>query len=515
MKRRQFIQTSSLMTLPVLLNGMEISAVNQPKLESLVGDDSDRVLVLVQLNGGNDGLNMVIPLDQYSNLSKARPSLMLPESAVLKFNEKTGLNPAMKGMHNMFKEGLLSTVQAVGYPNQNRSHFRSTDIWTTASDANQYEDSGWMGRYFELNHAGYPFGYPNAKNPDPFAVTIGSLVSETCQGPSSNYSFALANANAVALIKETEPGENDGSCSFSETSFLRDIVKQTNAYSGQIQTAFTKAKNIATYPAGNFAGQLKIVANLIAGGLKTKIYIVNLGGFDTHANQVVDGDTINGSHAVLLANLSNSIEAFQKDLTALGVEQRVMGMTFSEFGRGIKQNVSFGTDHGTASPLFVFGSCVEGKLVGNNPTISSTISNQEGVQMQNDFRSVYATLLIDWLKVPKEDVKKILFKDFTKLGFVKDCSIISDTEELADVSPITLFPNPTADYINVKVGGNIDKIDVQIFDVRGFVVKELHGVENNGEGVEVKIEVANLPAGQYYVRLHSGKYTDNAKFMKF
>src|SRR5690606_27957596 len=142
-------------------------------------------LVLIQLNGGNDGLNMVIPLDQYSGLTSVRGNLVLPESSVLALTDLTGLHPKMTGLKTLFEEEKLSVIQSVGYPDQNRSHFRSTDIWTTASDSDEYLTTGWLGRYLDLKYPGYPVGYPNEEHKDPFAITLGTVVSETCQGPST------------------------------------------------------------------------------------------------------------------------------------------------------------------------------------------------------------------------------------------------------------------------------------------------------------------------------------------
>ena len=285
MKRRQFLQSGSMMSLPVLLGGLEVSALTGSSLFSLLNNDDDKVLVLIQLNGGNDGLNMVIPLDQYSGLNMVRPNLVLPESSVLKLVDKTGLHPVMTGMHRLYQDEKLAVVQSVGYPNQNRSHFRSTDIWTSGSDADKYLTTGWVGRYLDVKYPGFPALYPNADCPDPFAITVGNVVSETCQGPLTNFSFTLVNESSVRLVEETVAAPADGTCYSNEVEYIRNTIKQSNAYASNVIEAFDNGNNVAVYPQNNrLADQLKVVANLISGGLGTKIYIVNLGGFDTHAN---------------------------------------------------------------------------------------------------------------------------------------------------------------------------------------------------------------------------------------
>ncbi len=514
MKRRKFIQTSSLMTLPVLLSGMEVTAIAKSRLSALIGGNDDRVLVLVQLNGGNDGLNTFIPIDQYSNLMKVRSSIMLPENEVLKVNNASGFHKGLKGFSNLYNDSQMAVIQAVGYPNQNRSHFRSTDIWTSASDSEQYVSTGWLGRYFDLNYPGYPDGYPNSENPDPFAITIGSIVSDTCQGTSTNYSFTVSNAEDLKTLNETEPGNSDGSCNSIELAFVKDVIRQTNAYSSKVIDAFKKGTNIETYPDNSLAAQLKIVANLISGGLKTKIYVVSQGGYDTHANQVVAGDTVNGSHTDLLTILGDAIEVFQKDLVKLKIDNRVVGMTFSEFGRRIKANDSYGTDHGTAAPLFVFGSCVNSTLFGKNPEISTNVSDDEGVAMQYDFRSVYASLLMDWFQTPKSDIKKVLFDDFQHISFIKDCTISTDTNDETNELALSLSPNPAMDYITLQFQSLGGKISADIFDVRGFVVKNVFSKTLGNEAIKTTVNIADIASGIYFLRVEQGNKVHTTRFVK-
>jgi len=517
MKRRQFLQTGSVMSLPVFLGGLEVAAISQSSLFNFISNDDDRVLVLVQLNGGNDGLNMVIPLDQYSGLSAVRPGLLIPESSVLKMTDKTGLHPSMTGLHQLYQEGKLAVVQSVGYPNQNRSHFRSTDIWTSASDANKYERTGWVGRYLDQKYPGFPDAYPNADHPDPFAITLGNTVNETCQGPATNFSFALVNQTGVSLVEETVAAPVDGSCYSSEVDYIRKTIKQSNDYATTVLKAFGKGKNIATYPAANanrLADQLKIVAQLISGGLRTKIYVVNLGGFDTHANQVQIGESEIGTHATLLKNVSDAINVFMSDCKALGIHERVVGMTFSEFGRQIKANNSFGTDHGTAAPLMVFGDCVNQAVFGKNPEITTDVAPQEGVPMQHDFRSVYASILIDWMGASESDVRSLLFNDFQKIPFIKNCSIPSSVDEQDLILETKLHPNPCTEYTTLQFESRGAHTHVMVLNALGAQMDILVQKTLSQGAHEINIPMSHYAPGTYFVRVTSGDKISTAKVVK-
>ena len=415
MKRRDFLYTSAATSLPIMLNGMGISVLPKSSMFKAVNGDSDRVLVLVQLNGGNDGLNTIIPLDQYSKLADVRSNILIPENSVLSLADNVGMHPVMGGLKSLYDDAKLNIIQSVGYPNQNRSHFRSSDIWFSGSAADEFVTTGWLGRYFENRFPNYPADYPNDDCPDPFAITIGSLISETCQATGSNYSLALNGADSLSELNEPEPGEIPlDTCYGFELHFVRQSIAQTNAYSDTILNAANNANNMATYPETNLAQQLKIVAQLIAGGLQTSVYVVSLGGFDTHATQVEEGDPTIGEHAVLLETLSDAIAAFQQDLQMLSLEERVVGMTFSEFGRRVQQNASRGTDHGTANNVFLFGGSLRKKGIINSAPDLSQLDKGDLIH-QVDFRTIYADLLENWLSV---DAKTILGSDFKSMGVV-------------------------------------------------------------------------------------------------
>ncbi|NND34219.1 MAG: DUF1501 domain-containing protein, partial [Saprospiraceae bacterium] len=457
MKRRSFLQSSSIFSLPVMLGGVNVGVLANTNLDQIINADSDRIFVLIQQNGGNDGLNMIIPIDQYNNLSVARSNILIPENQIIKLNEKTGFHPAMAGMKSLFDESALTIVQNVGYANQNRSHFRSTDIWNSGSQADEIITTGWIGRYLDTQHFGYPEGYPNDENPHPVAITLGPTVSETCQGIAANFSLAINDPTALLTIPGTDGGELPDLPYGHELEFLRLIVQQTNVYATVLSEAAEKGTNLSTlYPdtgANRLADQLKIVAQLISGGLETKVYVVNINGFDTHANQVDANDPTAGDHTQLLADLSEGILAFMDDLRKLKIDQRVIGATRSEFGRQIASNGSLGTDHGNAAPLIVFGSCVNDGIIGENPEIPGDLEPQSGVTPEIDFKNVFGSILMDWFEASEADVRTLFSHEFEYLPLITACNTTTPTHDLPALNLYGFkpYPNPFFEELRINL----------------------------------------------------------------
>ncbi|MDD8017887.1 MAG: DUF1501 domain-containing protein [Bacteroidota bacterium] len=521
MKRRDFITRAvPFSVLPFALGGFSLKAyANSSLLEKLVNaaTDTDRVLVLIQLNGGNDGLNMVIPLDQYSALSNARANILIDQAKVLTLTNATGLHPAMTGLQGLYNNGELAVVQSVGYPTPNFSHFRATDIWLTGADSNQVLTTGWMGRYLNEEFAGFPVNYPSTTMPDPLAIQIGSVVSPGLQGNAASMGMAIPNPQYFNYLVTGTPdpvpvGTPDRAA--HELTFIRQVAQQTQTYAGVVKAAATKAKNLSTlYPAAgknSLADQLRIVALLVAGGLKTRIYVVNLGGFDTHAQQVAaTGGTETGNHATLLQKLSDAIAAFQDDLKLLAIDQRVVGMTFSEFGRRIKSNASFGTDHGAAAPLFLFGKGVKGGIVGTNPVIPPNATVNDNIAMQYDFRSVYASVLKDWFGVAQTELDTVLkTPQFPSVNTLPLISSVADVEQSNNVpTGFTLYqnyPNPFNPTTQIKFISDGSYVQLKVYDVVGREVRSLVDGQLSAGDHEVTFYADRLPSGVYYYRLQSG-----------
>jgi uncharacterized protein (DUF1501 family) len=427
MKRREFFQSTLPVVLPALLNGFSLRAfADSPFLRMAArGAGGDRVLVLIQLNGGNDGLNMVIPLDSYRAYHAARTNIAIPEEKILRLQgfDHTGLHPAMPELQQLFNDGQLSILQGVGYPQPNFSHFRATDIWLTGADSGQVLTTGWAGRYLDLQYPHFPKDYPNASMPHPLAIQIGSLVSPALQGPALTMGMAISNPNSFYNLIGDTPGNGLPSRAEEQLAYIREMAAKTDQYAGVIRKAAQKVtRQSDAYPAAGknpLADQLKIVARLVAGGLRTPIYLVSLGGFDTHAKQTDAIDTTTGSHAKLLARLSEAIHAFQDDLKYLQVGNRVIGMTFSEFGRRMQSNASGGTDHGAAAPVFVFGEGVQGGIIGDNPVFPERLTVNDNLTMQTDFRAIYATILEKWFEAGAGEAAAVLMRDYPNLSLVK------------------------------------------------------------------------------------------------
>ena len=426
MKRRQFIRnTITGVVLPTFLQGISLKALaGMPGVHAKHASlNDDRVLVLIQLAGGNDGINTVIPFDQYSAYTAARPNIFLPQEKVLRLNgfDATAFNPALAEMQQLFNDGKLGVVQAVSYPKPNFSHFRATDIWMTGSDSDKIMSSGWAGRFLNDVFPQFPDNYPNDAMPDPLAIQVGSVVSTALQGPLFTMGMAISNPAGFYKLVEGKVNVNANSRWGEQLDYIELMSQKTDQYASVIKNAAQRViAQSPAYPAAGknpLADQLKIVARLIAGGLKTKVYMVSTGSFDTHAKQT-ETDTTTGTHAKLLQRVSEAIGAFMADLQFLQMEDRVMGMTFSEFGRRIKSNASGGTDHGAAAPVFYFGKNIKPAVIGVNPVIPTSVTVNDNVPMQYDFRSLYASVLQNWFNMPAQEVQQILMGDFALLPIV-------------------------------------------------------------------------------------------------
>lgn len=519
MNRRHFLSyLSSSFALPVSIDGYGAKALAQhsPFLQALMGlaGATDKVLVIIQLQGGNDGLNMVIPLDQMSTYNTLRnagtsTSIAIPEAKVLALGTTgMGLHPAMTGLHSLYNDGKLSVVQGVSYPNPSFSHFRASDIYMTAVDSTQTSNTGWLGRYLDGNYPNYPNNYPNATYPDPPAIQIGSVVSTAVIG--ANGADALVFQDPITFAKmvgdapDLPPTDLPATPYGDYVAFIRQQQSSGSAYASRVKAAADAAQNSAPYPAGNnLADQLKIVARLIKGGLATNVYYVSTGGYDTHASQADITDTTIGNHATLLKTLSDAIAAFQADLLALGIEDRVAGMTFSEFGRRAASNASRGTDHGLAAPMFVFGKGVKRQRIGTSPNLSNL--DNGNIPMQHDFRQVYATLLMDWLGVPSATVNTILGRAFTTVPIFK----APNAREAAAISELRIFPNPVTSFATID-SPELEKgiVTIQLVDLSGFMIP-IQPMQVSPRRLQV--DVQTLPAGQYLLNIQTTETILKAK----
>ena len=394
MKRRNFIKLTSTASAFSLLPSQVTASLNIAKsfLDCTI---SNRKLVLINLAGGNDGLNTIIPINYYDVYSNLRPSIKIPSNGVNSYinldetldeTQQIGLHPSLTGIKNLYDNDLLRIIQSVGYPSQNKSHFASTDIYSTANDGNNWDNgsnSGWIGRFMESYYAdliqnSYPLGVEIGSKSNSLGFhgesEHGLSVNINGQDPSGFYSLISGMAG--------EPPNNIPISDYGhELEYIIQTDALSNMYSEAISNSFNNGQNAVSYPDTDISNQLKTVARLISGGLESKVYMVKLSGFDTHFGQNQAENDILGDHNDLLTKLSSAVTAFMNDLSAMNLKNDVVGLTYSEFGRKAAENGSLGTDHGEIAPMFVFGAPVKGGVSGFNPDLNEANENN-GYQIQ-------------------------------------------------------------------------------------------------------------------------------------
>ena len=415
--RREFLRASLLggaltWTVPAFLantfSALHAEAAQSPA-QAATGRDSG-ILVVLQLAGGNDGLNAVVP---YNNdfYRRARPRLGVEAKTILKINDEIGLHPSLAGLKDLYDAGNLSIVQGIGYPNPNRSHFRSTEIWQTASDSEKFERYGWIGRYFDncCGGADPTVGVSiGTQMPQAFAAApppASALTTRKACVTTPPARAGTAPCRWTKNLPRTQPAGGNGRIpaqpSAPSTARRPMPARSLIFWSAppsmrkSVQTRFWPSrgrfKTRPATPAGPLGNSLKMVAKLIGGGLPTRIFYVSQGGYDTHTNQA-------GQHQRLLRELGDSVKAFMDDLKEMGASDRVLLMTFSEFGRRVTENANGGTDHGAAAPMFVAGPKVKAGLHGRYPSLAPADLVNGDIAFNVDFRSLYAGVLEQWLK---------------------------------------------------------------------------------------------------------------------
>jgi uncharacterized protein (DUF1501 family) len=372
-----------------------------------------RILVLLQMGGGNDGLNTVVPVKD-DDYYKARPALAIPKNQGLKLTDSLSLHPRMNGLKALFDQGLVSILQGVGYPNPDRSHFRSMDIWQSARpDAERFID-GWAGRALETAPAradGASSGLSLGFDRLPLAMTSRKLTIPNIQDV-SEYRLDVGGGSPAAISERkkrmVEFAAGSAKTTDSDLDYLRATARTAYASADRLEQVIAADKDARPYPGGGIGRKLQTIARMVAGGLGPRLYFVSHDGFDTHSQQL-------GAHAALLGELSDGLKAFVDDLSRRKLMDRVLVVTFSEFGRRVKENASLGTDHGVAGPMFAISPHVKGGMVGKHPSLTDLTEGD--LKHHTDFRSVYATMLDRWLGI---DSKAVLGSGFRPTAFLKD-----------------------------------------------------------------------------------------------
>ncbi|NNJ89428.1 MAG: DUF1501 domain-containing protein [Eudoraea sp.] len=526
--RRSFLQALGIAGSGSMMLGsnMLTASAPSPLTSAIANANTDNILILIRLSGGNDGLSTVIPIEQYDLYANARPNIYIPESKVLKLTDEFGVPSYMNALEPMWGEGQVKAVHGVGYENQSLSHFTGSDIYantdlTTTGFTGL--DTGWMGRYFENIYPDYLVNPPAS----PAAIQIGNFGSLVFQGEETNYAFVTSNIDQLEEIAESgvqyslDPALFNDCMYGDQLRFLRGVANTTYEYSGLIHEAYERGQNQVQYQDNGFARQLALLARLIKGNLGTKVYMISMGGFDTHGNQPL-------AHERLMSNLSIAINNFYEDVAFTQQDDKVLSMTFSEFGRRIFENGSNGTDHGKAAPTLFFGSGLNGSaFVGEHPSLENP-NGRGNLEYTMDFRDLYATVLAEWLCVPIPLVEQhLLDHPYAPVNLGFNCSGVEFPDIAYSDEPFTpptpMDPNaedPSEEMLNAIVHKPFyptqqtphiylempfsAHVDIQLYNILGQNVGTIYNEMMFEGSVEINIRErmpSHLSTGKYIYRI--------------
>lgn len=565
MKRRSFLKKIPVAaSMPFMISGIPLKVMGENPLTRLarLAGNEEKVLVILQLHGGNDGLNSLIPVDDYDLYYTRRPNIAIPAKnslrkyipldSTLPLDAQVGLHPDMQAVKAMYDTGRAAFIQGVSYENNNGSHFRGRDIQFMGGGANDYFDSGWVGRYLNkvYSPAVYPENFPLLEgNPfgleemlDPLGLEMGndtSLIFHQSGNIPTSISLPDNLENFVDLV-DTLPGYQEGvadprgippeavenSAYWKEMNWILGLEEKTDDYAQRLYEVWEAggAASISypeVYPLNAPRGsknnplsnQLQLVARLLGGGCKTKVFMVRIGGFDTHADQTTNYDPTMGIHAALMYHISSAMQAFQNDLKARGIEDNVLTVTTSEFGRRVHSNQSYGTDHGTGGPIYLFGKGVKSGVFGKVPDM-----RKDNIEQQFDYREVYSTILRDWMEVSEADVIDIFHGDFLygNLGSLVSNVVTGEKDKfIAERYSLDQnFPNPVKDAttIGFKINSRLH-VTIELFDTRGSKIKNLvTGMYEPGYHT-VPVRMSDVKPGAYVYQIKAGYFKDSKKMI--
>lgn len=552
MNRRDFIKYTGISAAgTIALGGLPLNLfAGSPALQSILkSDTNNNVLIFVQLHGGNDGLNTLIPVSQYGQYKEIRANIAIPNKVEgintrkyievdnsIPFEQQVGLHPDMIGFKQLYDEGKAAVIQNVGYPNMNGSHFRGRDIvfmGVGGQDDSLDVASGWMGRYLNHEYPNYPDAYPSETMADPIALEIGNSTSLAfhredgipiglnVHSPEAFYNLinSVGVDNQGILFPEGYAGE--------ELRYLMEFETMTNVYAEQLKKVYDAGQNSSvsypeTYPGSApqgsmknpLSGQLRLIARLLAGGIKTRIFLCRIGGFDTHGAQVEEYDHTQGTHAALLYHLSSAMKAFMDDVKELGMEERVLAMTFTEFGRRPASNDSFGTDHGTSTPVFLFGKGLKGGVLGNNPIIPER--RGANLEYEIDYRQIYTSVVQDWFQASDVSMQETGFSDWlgNRLDLFGNADAIENSKFSNSIS-MNCFPNPAHNIITLHYFMNArGRAEISILSANGKLVEKVQDEVVLSGSNSKEINISRLPKGIYSILLNAKKNSQMVQFVK-
>lgn len=476
MKRRSFLKSTGLASLSLGSSGVFAKPTNQlaETLAELPIDDAafkDRQLIIVQLSGGNDGLNTVIPLNDFDNYALLRPTIKFQENqlitldSTLPIDHQVGLHPTLTKFKDLYDSGKLNIIQGVGYPSPNYSHFRSTDIIFRGLDGNStsqgnIDNSGWMAKYLSAIHPTYS-GLPTPNLSHPLGIHIGTSSTNAGFEHQTNFNmginiYSTAREKFYGQLTSAQPQANNSTYK-DLLDYVRTVEKGAQQYNNAIENAFNNGSNSYTsYPNTDLARQFKVVSRLINGGLQSKVFTTFKGGFDTHVNQIQSGDPTLGQHTSILSDLSECVYALQKDLELSGFADKVAIIVLSEFGRKLRENGNSGTDHGNLAPWFVIGNHVKPGVTGRNINLDPSLVSSSGRSLddrQADYRQIISTICQNWFGGNSTVLDNMSLSNFTgNIGEANGKLDIFDEDQIVTTdSQIEIFTEPFIDVEQVVI----------------------------------------------------------------
>jgi uncharacterized protein (DUF1501 family) len=574
MKRRNFLKKLPIAaSIPFAVGGIPLRLMAENPLTQVLrtNGNGDKVLIILQMHGGNDGLNCLIPVENYEGYYKARPNIAIPAKnsirsyipldSTLPSNVQVGLHPDMSAMKAMYDQGKVNIVQGVSYKNNNGSHFRGRDIWFMGGGSDDYFDSGWLGRYLQNQYVippkTYPADFPNEDMPHPLALEMGSDVSLIFhQKGSIPASIYIDDPESFAKMIDELEGFQDNidekgipPVALTDSAYWKELTQwilktedTSKKYAQKLLEVYQKSTDTSvTYPekypfnapqgsaTNHLSAQLKLIARLLAGGIKTRVFMVKIGGFDTHAGQVESYDPTMGAHAALMYHISSAMKAFQDDLKLRGLDENVLTVTTSEFGRRIKSNGSFGTDHGTGGPIFIFGRGARPGVIGEVPNLA-----KDNIEMQYDYRQIYANILLDWMGVPKDVLASTIFgnqkpplelRDFIDGPRVDGLTgnyepLPLATQEITGVEEFVgsrfsledCYPNPAKEKTTIFFKVNAaSQVTVNLVDQQGKEIRTLINKHYEPGQHRVEVDLNGIGTGHYIYQMKTLFYKQSKK----
>lgn len=534
MNRRKFIRNLSYSGAgAMMLGGVPVKAMSGRTLFDMaaMADSTDSVLVFIQLHGGNDALNTLVPVSQYNRYYEIRANIAIPQSGDFSYinldpslddMSQVGLHPEMGAIKEMYNQGKVAVVQNVGYPRMNGSHFEGRDLVFMGADGENERayNSGWMGRFLDHTYPGYPDAYPTDTYPDPLGIELSGTQS-LAYHREAGIPIGLAFNNPgnfydlISSVGVNPPIATPDSHAGDEIKYIMEFEKKNNQYAERLKNVYDSGNNSSVeYPESyphfapreylnnNLAPQLKLIARLLKGGIKTRIFLCRIGGFDTHGDQVVKDEPWLGLHAALMYHLSTAVKAFYDDMASLGVDGKVLSMTFTEFGRRAFSNDSLGTDHGTSTPVLLFGTGLNPGVYGQNPSLAAEDLPGGNLKYNIDYRQIYTSVVQDWFGADNNAVEATGFDEWInqKLPLIRT-SGLDDTPYRKNGAQMKVVPNPVDANFHVEFFlKRHDRYDLTIFNVEGKRVFESSGIGMYGLN-KVELHSADFKTGKYIIQV--------------